>query len=57
MTPADRLADRVPEPEPVLTSEEAEALTEFEPSEEALAIIAAAEAREVRRATFQRFRL
>lgn len=57
MSPADRLADRAPEPEPVLTAEEAEALTESRPTEEALARIAAAEAREVRRATMQRFRL
>jgi hypothetical protein len=57
MTLADRIADRAPEPEPVLTTEEAEALAERVPSDEALAVIAAAEAREVRRAMMQRFRL
>ena len=41
----------------MLTAEEAEALGERKPTDEALAQIAAAEAREVRRATMQRFRL
>lgn len=57
MSPADRLADTSPEPDPVLSGEEAEALAEAAPTEEALAAIAAAEARDVRRAMMQRFRL
>ena len=57
MSPVDRLADRAPECEPALSSEEAEALAERRPTDEALARIAADEAREVRRATMQRFRL
>ncbi|GJE45451.1 hypothetical protein [Methylobacterium soli] len=57
MTPADRLADGLSEPEPVLSMEEAEALAEAAPSDEALAAIAAVEAHELRRAMLQRFRL
>lgn len=56
MSPADRAADTAPEPEPVLTGEEAEAQGEPFPSPEALAVIAAAEAREAQRAMMQRFR-
>jgi len=41
----------------VLSSEEAEALAERKPTDEALARIAADEAREVRRVAMQRFRL
>lgn len=48
MSPADRAADTAPEPEPVLTGEEAEAQGEPFPSPEAL---------EARRAMMQRFRL
>ncbi|UMY19118.1 hypothetical protein MMB17_07415 [Methylobacterium organophilum] len=57
ISPADRLADTSPEPDPVLSGEEAEALAETAPTEEALAAIAAAEAREVRRAMMQRLQL
>lgn len=41
----------------MLSGEEAEALAETAPTEEALAAIAAAEAREVRRAMMQRLQL
>lgn len=57
MSPVDRAAAAQPEPDPVLTGEEAEALAEPRPSDEALAAIAADEARETRRAVMQRFRL
>ncbi|MBB5765682.1 hypothetical protein ABEV34_06880 [Methylorubrum rhodesianum] len=57
MSPVDRAAADLPEPDPVLTGEEAEALGEPSPSEQALAAIAADEARESRRAMMQRFRL
>lgn len=54
MSPADLAAAAQPEPEPVLTGEEAEALSEPGPSDAALAAIAAAEAREAQRAMMQR---
>lgn len=57
MSPVDRTAAAQPEPDPVLTGEEAEALAEPSPSDQALAAIAADEARESRRAMMQRFRL
>ena len=48
MSPADRAAADQPEPDPVLTSEEAETLAELGPSDAALAAIAADEARAAR---------
>lgn len=57
MSPVDRAAADQPEPDPVLTGEEAAALGEPGPSDQALAAIAADEARETRRAMLQRFRL
>ena len=54
---ADRVADATLTYEPVLTGEEAEQLAQPGPSDDALAAIAAAEERELRRARMQAWRL
>lgn len=50
---AERFADAMPDQDPVLSPEEAEALAEMAPTDEALAAIAAQEAREVRVVTLR----
>ena len=45
---AERFADAMPDQDPALSPEEAEALAEMAPTDEALAAIAAQEAREAR---------
>ena len=54
---ADRVADAALTYEPALTGEEVEQLADLGPSDAALAAIAEAEARELRRARRQAWRL